>query len=285
MLNTIVSIGCIYQWRKRLVSSNMRQKVISLVPEHASLFESSIPAGVWGGHRSVATELNVDFVSCGLRSTELRIESGLSVGGLELLGDHVEDADMIVVPTWPVPSRSVPPQLVDLLIAGHDSGARIVGLCLGAFVVAATGLLDERTAVTHWRHRELFETRFPAVTFEPNTLYVDHGSVVTSAGSAAAIDCCLHLVRTDHGAEAAASVARSMVAAPHRAGAQSQFAVAPPIAAGDDPLANALAVAASDIALVGSVGDLARIAKTSRRSLERHIQGRLGVTPRAWLNE
>ena len=138
--------------------------------------------------------------------------------------------------------------------------------------------------MTHWRYREQFERSFPSVTFVQDTLYVDHDTVVTSAGSAAAVDCCLHLVRRDHGAEAAAALARTLVTAPHRAGTQSQFAAAPPIAAGDDPLSRALAEAAADIAAIASVADLAALAGTGRRSIERHLQARLGISPKEWID-
>ena len=167
----------------------------------------------------------------------------------------------------------------------HEQGARLVGLCLGAFAVAATGLLDGRTATTHWRHRDRFESTHPSVRYEPNTLYVDAGDVVTSAGSAAALDCCLHLLRSDHGAEVAAEVARSLVTAPHRDGAQSQFASAPPITLDDDPISRALARAAERIGDIHGVDDLVLLAQTSRRSLERHLRSRLGVSPRDWVDE
>ena len=119
--------------------------------------------------------------------------------------------------------------------------------------------------------------------YDPDPLYIDHGSVVTSAGSAAALDCCLHLVRTDHGASAAAVVARSLVTAPHRAGAQSQFAVAAGPARTDDAFGRLLTDAAADIARIPDVADLASRSAVSRRSLERLFQQRLGTTPRAWL--
>lgn len=121
--------------------------------------------------------------------------------------------------------------------------------------------------------------------FEPDTLYVDHGPIITSAGSAAAVDCCLHVVRTDHGAEAAATIARSLVTAPHRSGTQSQFAAAPPMLAGPDPLAQALSLAAHDIASIRNVAALATVANVSRRTLERQLSERLGVSPKDWIDE
>ncbi len=263
----------------------MRQVVVCVVPEGASLFELATPWGVWGPNRSTSCELDVEFVACGIDQPNVNIEGPLALSGLEPLGEHVDRADTIVVPTWPVETRPVDPELVELLVAGHDRGARLVGLCLGAFALAATGLLDGRSATTHWRHRERFESSYPAVWFEPNTLYVDAGDVVTSAGSAAALDCCLHLIRADLGAEIAAQVARSLVTAPHRDGAQSQFASAPPIARGDDAISQALAEATEHLETIHGVEDLVKLARTSRRSLERHLRSRLGVSPRQWIDE
>lgn len=279
------------EWRKRLCSIIMRQRksskqtVVSVVPEGASMFEATSPVGVWGPDRARSAQLDVDFVACGLSSGTVAIEGGITLSGLGRLADHIDTADMVVVPTWPIGQRTVPDTLTEHLINAHARGARIVGLCLGAYAIASTGLLDGSTGTTHWRQRAEFEAAYPNVRFEPNVLYVDHDTIVTSAGSAAAIDCCLHLVRRDHGAEAAARIARLMVTAPHRAGGQSQFASAPPITPGDDPLSRALAMAAEDIAGVKGTADLAALAQTSRRSLERSMRERLGTSPKVWVAE
>ncbi|MGH1489120.1 MAG: GlxA family transcriptional regulator [Acidimicrobiales bacterium] len=263
----------------------MRQVVVCVVPEEASLFELATPSAVWGPHRSANCDTDVEFVPCGVSQPKLGVEGQLSISGLELLADHVERADLVVVPTWPITDRSVDPALIDLLVQAHGNGAKLAGLCLGAFAIAATGLLDGRSATTHWRQRQRFEWDYPGVRFEANTLYVDEGDVITSAGSAAALDCCLHLLRTDHGAEAAAVVARSLVTAPHRTGAQSQFASSPAIDHGDDPISEALSQAAEDIRAITGVNDLVALAKTSRRSLERHFRERLGISPGGWIDE
>ncbi len=261
------------------------QKVISVVAEGASMFEATSPNGVWGPDRARSAELNVDFTTCALSSDAVMVEGGITLSGLGVFADHVETADVIIIPTWPIHQRPVPAELTDQLVAAHARGARIVGLCLGAYAIASTGLLNGSSATTHWRQRARFETMFPEVHFEPNVLYVDHDTIVTSAGSAAAVDCCLHLVRRDHGAEAAARVARIMVTAPHRSGGQSQFASAPPITVADDPLSKALAIAAEDITAVQGTSDLAKLAGISRRSLERAMHERLGTTPKAWITE
>lgn len=263
----------------------MRQVVVCVIPEGASLFELSTPSAVWGPNRTAICELDIEFVPCGVNDSSFGIEGALTISGLESLADHVDRADLVVVPTWPITERPVEPELIDLLRRAHSGGARLVGLCLGAFAVAATGLLDGRSATTHWRQRERFQTAHPTVRYEPNTLYVDAGDVVTSAGSAAALDCCLHVLRSDHGAEAAAEVARSLVTAPHRNGAQSQFASSPLIQMDDDPISAALSKAAEAISTIAGVNDLVELAKTSRRSLERHLRERMGISPRDWIDE
>jgi len=220
-----------------------------------------------------------------LNGTSARIEGGIDLAGLVNLDDVAPTADMIIIPTWPIATEPVPLRLVETLIAAHANGARLVGLCLGAFATAATGLLDTQAATTHWRYRHQFQTDYPSIRFEPNALYVDLDTCITSAGSAAALDCCIHLLRRDHGADVAARVARSMVTAPHRDGAQSQFASTPPIEYSDDPMSSALSTASEQIAAITSVAELAAIAGTSRRSLERHIRDRLGTTPAAWIDE
>ncbi|MEM9131310.1 MAG: helix-turn-helix domain-containing protein [Actinomycetota bacterium] len=264
----------------------MRQLIINVVPPGGSWFEIATPAGVWAPTRCRAVGVDVDLVQCGIEGSSVALADGLTVSGLELLDDRIDAADVVVVPTWPIEAVDVPDRLVEALRRAHGRGARLVGLCLGAFALAATGVLDGLSAVTHWHYRERFEAMYPAIRFEPDTLYVDHGHAVTSAGSAAALDCCLHLVRRDHGAEAAATVARSLVAAPHRSGTQSQFASAPPLPdGGGDPITTALNAAAVDIADIAGVDDLAAAARVSRRTLERHLRNRLGVSPREWIGE
>lgn len=263
----------------------MRQKVVVAVPDGGSLFEIATPLRVWGRDPGEPDWPVSDLVACAAStaSTAGTALPPLSLAGLADLATHARDADMIIVPTWPVDHTPVPDELVGGLRAAHDRGARIVGLCLGAFALAAAGLLDGRRAVTHWRYAEDFARRFPSVHWDRDPLYVDLGPVVTSAGSAAALDCCLHLVRTDHGAEAAALVARSLVTAPHRSGGQSQFAAVAPLGTADDWLGGLLCAALAELRAVRSVGDLVTRSAMSRRSLERLFRDRLGCSPRSWL--
>lgn len=275
------------QRRERLLSSRMRQKVVVVVPKGGSLFEIATPMRVWGAdpHEPRWPAVDLEVCSTGEATVPLAV-SGLSLTGMAGVEATMPTADMVVVPTWPVDGSAVPHELSAPLLEAHERGARVVGLCLGAFVLAEIGLLDGRTAVTHWRYGDEFEARFPNVTLERDPLYIDHGSVVTSAGSAAALDCCLHLIRSDHGAQAAAVVARSLVTAPHRSGGQSQFAATDPKPVpDDDALGVMLASAVSEIGDVSNVTDLVSRVPVGRRTLERLLRGRMGTTPRAWLVE
>jgi len=193
-------------------------------------------------------------------------------------------ADTVVVPAFRDP-RSVPPAAVlDALRAAHERGARIVSICAGAFALAAAGILDGRRATTHWAHADELARRYPLVEVDADVLFVDEGDVVTSAGVAAGIDVCLHLLRVDHGAAIANEVARAIVAAPHRDGGQAQFIErsAPPARA--TTLAATRAWALTRLADPLSVADLAEHAHLAPRTFARNFVAETGCTPLQWLN-
>lgn len=179
----------------------------------------------------------------------------------------------------------VSPALVDALRTAHERGARIVSICSGAFALAAAGLLDGREATTHWRYAELLQRRHPLVDVNPDVLYVDGGDVLTSAGSAAGIDLCLHIVRRDHGAKVANSVARRFVVPPHRDGGQAQFieAAVGPVEEEDDGVARSMRWAMEHLSTPLTVSLLARAARMSDRSYLRHFTARNGTTPMRWV--
>ena len=160
----------------------------------------------------------------------------------------------------------------------------MVSLCTGAFVLAAAGVLDGLRATTHWAHTEALAARYPRVTVDPDVLYVDNGNVLASAGKAAAIDLCLHLIRRDHGSTVANAVARRLVVPPHRAGGQAQFVTTPVPTRDDHPLANLLPWAMQRLNRPLTVEDLARQANMSSRNLARHFKSVTGTTPLQWLS-
>lgn len=186
--------------------------------------------------------------------------------------DHLRRADTVIVPGWADVDTDPPAELVDAVRAAHDAGARVVSLCTGAFVLAAAGLLDGRRATTHWAHTQELARRHPRVTVDPDVLYVDDGSVLTSAGKAAAMDLCLHLVRLDHGSSVANTLARRLVVPPHRDGGQAQFVTTPVPAPDNHPLAELFPWVARRLDHPLTVEDMARRARMSSRNLSRHFR-------------
>lgn len=244
-------------------------------------FHLAVPCAVFGA--AAGGEPLFEVQVCAVEPGELRSEAGFGIAvrhGLRALAR----ADIVVVPSWRDPRVPAPEALVRALRSAHRRGALVVGLCLGAFALADAGLLDGRRAATHWASAELFARRFPRVALEPNVLYVDEGTVVTSAGTAAGIDCCLHVVRRLCGAEAAARIARRMVVPPHRQGGQAQYIEQPVSARGEPgPLQRALDWATGHLDQPHSLDTLAARAAMSRRSFTRHFRRHTGTTVSQWL--
>ncbi|MGK5557311.1 helix-turn-helix domain-containing protein [Actinomadura kijaniata] len=197
--------------------------------------------------------------------------------------DRLALADTVIVPGWADVDTDPPADLVAAVRAAHEAGARVASLCTGAFVLAAAGLLEGLRATTHWAHTEALAARYPRVEVDPDVLYVDNGRVLTSAGKAAAMDLCLHLVRRDHGSAVANAVARRLVVPPHRAGGQAQFVATPVPERHDHPLSDLLAWAARRLDRPLTVEDLARQANMSSRHLGRLFRSTTGTTPLQWL--
>jgi transcriptional regulator GlxA family with amidase domain len=208
-------------------------------------------------------------------------------GGFQILAEHGPDriatADtVIVLPTIDIDQP--PPGTYELLRRAHARGARIVSLCTGAFVLAGAGLLDGRQATTHWTECDQLATRFPDVRVEPGVLFVDEGDILTSAGSAASLDLCLHLVRRDHGSEIATQLARQLVVPPQRDGGQAQYIAAPLPALDDSNLfADTVTWMEEHLDQAISVEDLAARSAMSPRSFARRFQAATGTTPYQWL--
>jgi AraC family transcriptional regulator, transcriptional activator FtrA len=259
-------------------------RVACLAFEGLAPFELGVAAEVFALARP---ELGIgdwyEFALCAPEPGPLRV-----VGGFEVVAPHgleaLERADTVVVPGVPDPHADPPERVLAALRAAHARGARVVSICSGAFALAAAGLLDGLEAATHWRYAALLQQRFPAVRVNADVLYLDAGSVLTSAGTAAGIDLCLHLVRRDHGAEVANRVARRMVVAAHRDGGQSQFIEQPvPRAEAGDPVGRAMEHALTRLGEPLSVADLARSAHLSPRQLERRFRAATGTSPGRWL--
>lgn len=193
-------------------------------------------------------------------------------------------ADTVIVPSWRDGNERPPAPLLRALARAHERGARIVGLCLGAYVLAEAGLLDGRRATTHWMWSEHFAARYPRVALQRDVLYVDDGRITTSAGTAASLDCCLHLVRGAYGAQVANKIARRLVLAPHRQGGQAQYIEQPlPATARGDRLGEVLAWALARLDQPHSLDALAQRALMSRRTFTRRFREATGTTVGEWL--
>ncbi|WP_027345883.1 transcriptional regulator FtrA [Hamadaea tsunoensis] len=261
-----------------------RHRVAVLAFEGMTPFELSCVVEVFGLPRPEIDRPWYELSVCGLAAGPFRV-----VGGFSMIADHGLDtlaaADTVIIPGTPGGVRaSVPDELVTALRSAYARGARIVSICSGAFVLAAAGLLDGGRATTHWRYARALAERHPAVEVTPDVLYVDEGRVLTSAGSAAGLDLLLHLVRLDHGAAVANTVARRLVLPPHRDGGQAQFIeVNVRDVADDDGVARAMAWALDNLAEPMTVARLAERARMSQRSFLRHFARQTGTTPIRWL--
>ncbi|SEF26162.1 helix-turn-helix domain-containing protein [Variovorax sp. NFACC27] len=248
-----------------------------------SPFHLSVPCMVFGEDRTETGEPRFRVKVCAPRPGELRTNAGFALvvpHGLEA----IRRAQIVVVPSWRDDCSAAPPELIRALQAAHRRGAVVMGLCLGAFVLAEAGLLDGRPATTHWKLAPIFAKQYPKVKLQPEVLYVDDGSVLTSAGTAAGIDCCLHLLRVRHGAETANRAARRMVVAPHRQGGQAQYIEQPvPAAAERDRLAPLLEWLGRHLDTPHELDDLARRALMSRRNFTRRFRESTGTTVGQWM--
>ncbi|MGW7517439.1 GlxA family transcriptional regulator [Streptomyces sp. NPDC054796] len=260
-------------------------RVVVPVLEETSLFELAVPCAVFEPPYYELT-LCDSTPAPGPRRARggLRLETERGLAALD-------EADLVIVPACVVASYEPPAALLAALRAAHARGARIASLCSGAFVLADAGLLDGRTVATHWMYADELRRRHPRVRVDERSLYVDDGDVLTSAGTAAAIDLCLHIVRRDYGTATAGEVGRRMVVAPHREGGQAQYvpprqAALPRSAKGAaEGLAPVLDWAVERLHEPLTMGQLASRAGTSTRTFGRWFAREVGTTPLKWLNQ
>ncbi|MFH8799374.1 helix-turn-helix domain-containing protein [Streptomyces sp. NPDC017936] len=268
----------------RKLSGRRRKEIVAvLLFSGGPIFESSIPLSVFGIDRQDAGVPRYRLLVCAGEDGPLR-----TTGGLELTAPHgleaISRAGTVVVPAWRSITSPPPAEALDALRRAHEEGARIVGLCTGAFVLAAAGLLDGRPATTHWMYAPTLAKRYPSVHVDPRELFVDDGDVLTSAGTAAGIDLCLHIVRTDHGNEAAGALARRLVVPPRRSGGQERYLDRSlPEEIGADPLAEVVAWALEHLHEQFDVETLAARAYMSRRTFDRRFRSLTGSAPLQWL--
>ncbi|WP_344344410.1 helix-turn-helix domain-containing protein, partial [Kitasatospora putterlickiae] len=269
---------------RKLSGRRRRETVAVLIFGGAPIFESSIPLSVFGVDRQDAGVPRYRLLVCAGEEGPLATTGGLTLSapyGLEALAR----AGTIVVPAWRSISQPPPVEAITALRKAHHEGARIIGLCTGAFVLAAAGLLDGRPATTHWMYAPTLAKRYPRVHVDPRELFVDDGDVLTSAGTAAGIDLCLHVVRSDHGAEAANALARRLVVPSRRSGGgQAQYIdQSLPEEIGNDPLAEVVTWALENLNQQFDVEVLAARAYMSRRTFDRRFRTLTGSAPLQWL--
>lgn len=275
------STSCQAVWHSHRVAIH---DVAVLVLPGVAPFELGIACELFALDRTVDGVRNFDFALVAESPGQVPTNLGFPVGvdhGLERLAT----ADLVVTTPVPLESRASA-AVVEALRVAHDRGAQFLTCCGGVFVLGDAGLLDGRRCTTHWRYAALLQERFPAAVVDSGVLYVEDGPVISSAGSAAAIDAGLHLLRRELGAAAAATIARRMVVPPHRDGGQAQFIptpVLPPEACSDDDLAALHTWALEHLAEDLSVERLAAHARMSPRTLARRFTDAAGTSPAAWV--
>ncbi|WP_438487187.1 helix-turn-helix domain-containing protein [Streptomyces sp. S186] len=257
-------------------------RVVVIVDQNSNPFELGCATEVFGLRRPEIGRELYDFALCSAEPRTVMRDGFFTLAGVAGL-EATDTADTVIVPNRPdveVPRR---PAVLDAVRRAHARGARLLGFCSGAFTLAEAGVLDGRRATAHWQWADTFRARFPAVRLEPDVLFVDDGDILTAAGSAAALDLGLHVVRRDHGAEIANAVSRRLVFAAHRDGGQRQFVERPVPRIPDASLAPLLAWAQERLDAPLTVADLAARAAVSPATLHRRFRAELGTTPLAWL--
>ncbi|MCC0805575.1 transcriptional regulator FtrA [Methylobacterium sp. W2] len=255
---------------------------VALLYDGLCTFEFGIVAEVFGLPRPEMGEAWYRFASCAIEGGPLRAHGGFTLTpdhGIELI-DH---ADIIVVPGWKGADEPVPEDLCRRLRTAHERGARLASICSGAFVLAATGLLDGGPATTHWRYAEALRGRHPEVAVDHASLYQSHGRLFTSAGSAAGLDLLIEIVRQDYGPEAANSVARRLVMPAHRTGGQAQFLERPVPVRRNSEVAPLLDQMRAELGASWPLTRMAEECRMSLRTFVRRFTEATGSPPGEWL--
>ncbi len=261
----------------------MLRSVAVLILDELFVFEFGMLAEVFGIDRTADGLPPVDFRVCGVSAGEpVRTTGGVQIVPAWGL-DGLVGADVVAVPATDM--RTYPPEVLDALRAAVARGATVLTICSGVFVAGAAGLLDGRPCTSHWKNVDELRTRHPTALVNPDVLFIDDGDLVTSAGAAAGIDACLHLVRRELGSAAVNILARLMVVAPQREGGQRQFIDQPVPACTNLALAPTLSWALEHLDHDLSVADLAARSRTSERSFGRRFLAETGTTPHRWLTQ
>jgi transcriptional regulator GlxA family with amidase domain len=268
----------VVEWQDCHVSSDSCHHVAVLAIGPVVGFDLSIPCHVFG-HRDEAARYRLSV--CSEHPEPVPTTTGYAIAAPHGL-EAIAEADTVIVPGYDY-SRPVGHAVAGALASAHSRGARMVSICTGAFALAEAGLLDGRPATTHWRDAAALAERHPSVDVDPDVLYVDDGDVLTSAGVAAGLDLCLHLVRSDHGPQAANEIARRMVVAPLRSGGQAQFVQRPVDSGHHGGLEPTRVWLLDRLEAPTSVARMAAHAGYSERSFHRRFVAETGTSPLRWL--
>jgi AraC family transcriptional activator FtrA len=256
--------------------------VVALAYDGLCAFEFGCAAEVFGLARPELGPGWYSFETCSLGGRRIHGQYGTSMAvdaGLERLAE----AGTVMIPGWQGVDVPVPEAIIEALRKAHARGARLLSICSGSFVLAASGLLDGKRATTHWRYAGALQARYPLIQVDPDVLYVDQGQILTSAGSAAGLDLCLHIVRRDFGAAVANQVARRLVISPHRDGGQAQFLATPVDRRERGPLATVLERVQRRLHQRITIAEMARWAAMSERTLVRRFHATTGLPPGGWI--
>ena len=248
---------------------------------HVAPFELGVLCEVFGIDRTDQGVPSPTFAVVAAEPGLVPTSAGFSLG-VEHGLDRAATADLVAVPAFPR-GAAVPEAVLDVLRDAVARGARVLSVCSGAWALAAAGLLDGRRCTTHWAYADELARQYPLAQVDPGVLYVEDGPVVTSAGTAAGIDACLHLVRREHGAAVAGTIARRMVVPPHRDGGQAQFVASAVPRCADEGFAPVLAWMLDHLGDDLRVSGVAAHASMSPRTFARRFRQAAGTTPAAWL--
>lgn len=260
----------------------MLTNVVVVVHNQVEPFELAILCEVFGTDRSDDGLPRYDFAVVSAEPGPVRSTIGFSMDIPHDLA-RLDQADLIAVAPPASNDTESPPELLEALRRAVDRGARVLSVCTGAFILGAAGLLDGRPCTTHWRHADELARRFPLAQVDPDVLFVDDGAILTSAGSAAAIDLGLYVVRQAHGAAVANAIARRMVVPPQREGGQRQYVETPVPATGVETLEPLLTWMLANLGQDMSVEELSARVHLSTRTFARRFRAETGATPHSWL--
>lgn len=258
-------------------------KVTVLAYDGLCVFEFGIVTEIFGLHRPELGPPLYDLNISAIETAVLKMQGGLTLNAPVNL-KAFEQADTIIIPGWRGAKEDVPNEIIDVLQKAHKAGTRLLSICSGIYVLAEAGLLGGRHATTHWRYIQDFSGRFPEVQIDPDALYLQDETIITSAGSSAGIDACLHVVRQDYGAAIANNFARRLVMHAHREGGQAQFIERPiPIDKTADQLSNLIVRIESDLAQPWTIDTMVAETGMSKRTFQRKFVALTGTSPSRWL--